>query len=138
MIAIIFIENSNHEYLFQLTSKEKGHVWATTGGHVSSGDDAITTIVKEVKEELGYTLDTSKLKHIHSGMGNGVIFEVFYIKEDIDETKLVLQKEEVDQVKWLSKEDLRKLTTEGLVRLSNVKVMKECKILGDIYEKNNN
>ena len=138
MITIIFIENSKNEFLFQRTSKEKGHVWATTGGHVSAGDDAITTIVKEVKEELGYTLDTSKLKHIHSGMGKGIIFEVFYLNEDIDETKLILQKEEVESVKWLSKEDLRKLASEGLVRQSNVKVIKECKILGDIYEENNN
>ncbi len=36
-LVIIFIRNSKGEFLFQKTSKEKGSVWATTGGHVQSG-----------------------------------------------------------------------------------------------------
>lgn len=131
MITIIFIENSNHEYLFQLTSKEKGGVWATTGGHVKSGDDSFNTILREVEEELGYELNPERIKLIHRGMSNGRIFDVYYIKEDIDIEKLTLQKEEVDQVKWLSKKDIEALVKEGLIRLSNVKIMNDLGLIKD-------
>ena len=123
MIVVIFIENSEGKFLFQMTSKEKGSIWATTGGHVSSGDDAVTTIVKEVKEELGYDIDKDKLKHVFTGIKNSRIFEVFYIKEDINIDKLKLQKEEVEYVKWLSKSELRSMINDNNVRKSNIEAM---------------
>ena len=128
MISVIFIENNNNEFLFQFTSKEKGHVWAVPGGHVKSGDNAEETIIKEVEEEMGYTLDKDKLKHIHTFMKNSIIAEVYYIKEDIDLNALILQEEEVESVKWLTHEEIDKLTNEGLVRLLNVLIMNELKL----------
>lgn len=123
MIVIVFIENSKGEFLFQFTSKEKGNIWATTGGHVKSGDDAISTAVIEVKEELGIDLDKNKLKNIYTGIKDGRIFEVFYINQDIDIRKMSLQKEEVDSVKWLSKEELKRLINQDNVRKSNIKLL---------------
>ena len=125
MIVVIFIENSKGEFLFQFTSKEKGSIWATTGGHVKSGDNAISTAVIEVKEELGIDIDKDKLKNIFTGMKNNRIFEVFYIKEDIDINKMTLQKEEVESVRWFSKEELKKLINEENVRKSNIELLIE-------------
>ena len=125
MLSIIFIENSAGEFLFQYTSKEKGNVWATTGGHVKSGDDALITIVKEVEEELGIRLNKNELKHVFTGMKNGRILEAFYIKKDIDINSLTLQKEEVESVKWLSKNELRELINQDNVRKSNIEILKE-------------
>ena len=125
MIVVIFIENSNHEFLFQYTSKEKGNIWATTGGHVKSGDDAISTVVIEVKEELGIEINKDKLKKIYTGMKNSRIFEVSYLKEDIDINSLTLQKEEVESVKWISKKELRELVKQENVRKSNIELLIE-------------
>ena len=129
MIVVIFIENSKGEFLFQYTSKEKGNVWATIGGHVKSGDDAISTAVIEVKEELGIDINKDKLKNIYTGMKNGRIFEVFYLKEDVDINSLTLQKEEVESVKWLSKEELNELINDDNVRKSNVELLIELKLI---------
>lgn len=35
-ISVIFIENDNGEFLIQKTSKEKGNIYSSTGGHVNS------------------------------------------------------------------------------------------------------
>ena len=123
MIVVIFIENSKGEFLFQYTSKEKGNIWATTGGHVKSGDDAVSTAIIEVKEELGIDIDKNKLKRIYSGMKNSRIFEVFYIKQDIEISKMILQKEEVERVEWLSKDKLRELVKQDNVRKSNIELL---------------
>ena len=125
MLSIIFIENNKEEYLFQMTSKEKGSVWATTGGHVTSGDDSFITIQKEVSEELGLYLNPKNIKHIHTSIGNNRIAEIYYYKEDIDISTLKYQESEVEYVEWLSKDDLIKLIKEEKVRKSNVKIMEE-------------
>ena len=49
-IVIVFIKNSENKFLIQKTSKEKGSVWATTGGLVSSGYTSDETVVKEIEE----------------------------------------------------------------------------------------
>ena len=58
-------------------------------------------------------------------MKNGRILEAFYIKKDIDINSLTLQKEEVESVKWLSKNELRELINQDNVRKSNIEILKE-------------
>ena len=41
VVVLAFIENSNGKFLFQMTSKRKNNVWATTGGHVKSGQTSL-------------------------------------------------------------------------------------------------
>ena len=52
VVVLAFIENSKGEFLFQMTSKRKKNVWATTGGHVKSGQTSKEAIIEEIKEEL--------------------------------------------------------------------------------------
>ena len=129
MLSLIFIENKNGEYLFQMTSKEKGSIWATTGGHVKSGDNSFVTIKKELKEELGLTLNPRKIKHIYTIVKNNRILEIYYLKEDIDISKLVYQKEEVEYAIWISKKELKKFIDEDRVRKSNVNIMKKIEFI---------
>ena len=51
IVVLVFIENSKGEFLFQMTSKRKKNVWATTGGHVKSGHTSKEAIIEEIKEE---------------------------------------------------------------------------------------
>ncbi len=57
-VAIIYIENDNNEFLIQKTSKEKGGLFSSTGGHVNHGEKPIDTVKKEVKEELEIDKDS--------------------------------------------------------------------------------
>ena len=64
MIIVVFIENSENKFLLQKTSEEKDSVIATTGGHVTFGDDGIKTTLKETYEELGIKLDSNEIKYV--------------------------------------------------------------------------
>lgn len=117
LVAIIFIENSEGKYLIQKTSKEKGEKYATTGGHVLSGETPKTAIIRETKEELG--LDVSNENIIYIGdLLFGIPFgEIYYLKKDLDIAKLKLQQEEVEQVEYLTKTEILKLIeTEKMVK----------------------
>lgn len=124
-IAIIFIENNKHEFLLQMTSKKRNSQWATTGGHVQSGYNSKNTIVKETKEELGLDISHESFKLIKTLQFKSVLFDVYYLKKDLDINNLTLQKEEVDYVKWLTIEEINTLILENKLRQSNINAFKE-------------
>lgn len=115
MLAVIFIKNKNNEYLIQKTSKEKGGLFATTGGHVIHKEDSFSTIMRETKEELGILIPKEKVKLItkFKYKEKPLLFHVYEIT-DVENTTFTLQKEEVESVVWLSKEEIEKLIQKNL------------------------
>ena len=102
-IVIVFIENSKGQFLIQKTSVEKGSIWATTGGLVKAGSTPDITIVEEID------MDINELKHIIIDKRKYSFQDVYYIKKDIEIDDLILQKEEVEYVKWLSVDEINEL-----------------------------
>ena len=123
-VVVVFIENSEHKFLFQMTSKEKGSVYATTGGHVKSGSIPIKTIREEVYEELGILIPKCHFKHLSRLRMGDRIVDVYYLKKDINIDELALQQEEVYSVFWFSKDELRELSKKDNIRKSSFEIMK--------------
>jgi len=119
-IVIMFIENNEGKFLIQKTSKEKGGVFATTGGHVKSGTTSDEAIIEEISEELGLDLSISDLIHIYTRRLEHVLQDVYYLKKDIDINELTLQESEVEYVKWLSVDEINKLIEKEEFRKSNI------------------
>lgn len=115
MLSVVFIKNSKGDYLIQKTSKEKGSRYSTTGGHVIHNEDCITTIIRELEEELGLNKEDKDLKHIvtFKHPTKNCIFNVYLLEEDIDVKSLQLQKEEVDTVDYLSVNNIEKIIMDG-------------------------
>ena len=120
MIVLIIIENANHEFLMQVTSEEKGHELALTGGHVQYGSDGITTCIKEVKEELGLDLKKEEILSLGLIKGKAVLVSVYYIKKNVDTSNLILQNSEVESVRWVSMEEIEALINDGSLRNTNI------------------
>ena len=119
-IVIIFIENSLGQFLIQKTSLAKGNVFATTGGHVTYGATFRTTVINEVKEELGIDISNEKIMEVNTYIGERVIQKVYYLKKDIDIKDITIQKEEVEYVKWCTKEEINKLILNDEFRKGNI------------------
>lgn len=112
-LATIFIENSEGKFLIQKTSKEKGDVFSTTGGHVDSGETPLDTIIRETKEEIGVSIDSDEIEEYGYMMFDMPLRFIFYVKKDVDVSNLKLQKEEVDYVKYMSVEEIQDLIKSG-------------------------
>ena len=119
MIILLFIENNN-KFLIQKTSVSKDSEYATTGGHVTFGDDAITTVIKEAKEELGLDLKESEIKEIETLKGKYGYVSIYYCNKEIDIDKLTIQEEEVDSLYWMSIDEINELIKEDKFRKSNI------------------
>ena len=119
-IVIIFIENSQGEFLIQKTSSSRNSVFATTGGHVTFGSSFEDTIINEVKEELGIDITNENFIEVNTYIRDYYIQKVYYLKKDIDKNTITIQEDEVEYVEWLSKEKINELIKNNEFREGNI------------------
>ena len=108
-VAVIFIENSKGEFLMQKTSTEKGGLFSSTGGHIDSGETPLSTIRREVEEELGINVDNDTIEEYGFILYDKPLRYMFYLKKDIDINDIKVQEEEVEYVKYMTKEEILNL-----------------------------
>lgn len=105
-LAVIFIENNLGEFLMQKTSKEKGGLYSSTGGHVDHGETPLETIKREVKEEVGVNIDDDEIKEFGFISYDMPLRYLFYLKKNININDAKVQKEEVEFMKYISVDDI--------------------------------
>ena len=127
MLSIAFIKNSENKYLIQKTSKEKGSDYGTTGGHVTSGETPISCIIRELEEELGIQTKKEELKLIATHFFNDkhCIFNIYLLDKDIDINNIILQEEEVEQVMWLTKNEIITLIEDNKFKKTHAKLFQK-------------
>ena len=124
-VAVIFIENDDGKFLIQKTSKEKGGEFSSTGGHIDSGETPLISIKREVKEELGINIDNDKIKDYGFLLYDKPLRFLFYVKKNINIDDIVLQKEEVEYVKYMTIDEINDLINNNKMLKSHGIMFKE-------------
>ena len=119
LVAVIFIKNKDNKYLIQKTSLEKSGLYSTTGGHVLYNEDSKTSIIREVKEELGIDIANDDIKYIGSILFGVPFGDIYYLEKDIDIDSVKLQKEEVSSVSYMTKEEIDDLIKKEKITKSH-------------------
>lgn len=114
MLSVAYIVNKSNEYLIQKTSKEKGSKYSSTGGHVTHNEDGLSTIIRELKEELDIDTNSNKIKHItiFKYPNKSLIFNVYLLEID-NINNIKLQHEEVESIEWMNKDEIMKLINDN-------------------------
>lgn len=110
-VVSCWIMNKKGEVLLQkraLTKKRNPGRWAKTGGQVDKGESVEDAIFREVKEELGIEVPKEQIKVINIKKNDkNKHFSYHYIfVVDYKIEECILQKEEVDEVKYVSIEEI--------------------------------
>jgi len=124
-VAIIYIENDKGEFLIQKTSKEKGGDYSSTGGHINHGEDAFSTIVREVKEELGIDVSNDNIISLGHICVDFPVRFVFYLKKNLDLNDITLQKDEVESVSYMSVDEIRDILDKGQMNKGHYKALEK-------------
>ena len=124
--VVVFIYNKyTNEWLMQKRSKDKGSKWATTSGHPVSGQSSIQGMITEIKEELGVDVKDSELKFITTVDRKEKFADIYYLDKDLNIKELNLQKEEVDDVKWMTNKEIEDLYKAGKFKKTHYNYYKE-------------
>lgn len=111
-----WIMNYNGQVLLQQRSLEKKKnpgTWAKTGGHVGAGETCEQAIKREVYEEIGLEVNDDEIENIEifkSPNPDEHYYSYGYIfYTNLSEDEFTLQKEEVNQVRYYSIEEIEEI-----------------------------
>ena len=117
LVVHVCIFNSRGEMLIQQRQPFKDgwpNMWdITVGGSAVAGDSSQKAAERELLEELGLELDLTDTRP-HLTVDYEVGFDDYYlIEKEVELDKLKLQYEEVQRVKWATKEETFLLLASG-------------------------
>jgi 8-oxo-dGTP pyrophosphatase MutT (NUDIX family) len=95
----------------------------SVGGHVSSGEESLISAKRELSEELGLNpdnyefeyVDVIKEKFVDGDIVSNEYVTIYKIISDIKIEDITLQKEEVSEARWFSRDALDSLRDEDKV-----------------------
>jgi len=114
MMSYVLIKNNN-KYLLEQATARSNNTLAIPGGHVLAGEDGLTGLKRELKEELN--LDNINIKHVDTIIYpyNSYIFNIYLIEDDIDINSIEFDSNEVVNINWYTKEEILNKIEEGKV-----------------------
>jgi isopentenyldiphosphate isomerase len=110
--VVVWIENNRGELLLQLNKKY--NLWSTTGGHPKYGEDSLTGIQTEVKEELGVDIPKRNFQLLKTLKTEDDFLDIYYAKYDIPIKKFKVQDAEVGDIKWASTDEISSMISDNL------------------------
>ncbi|GAE36232.1 NUDIX hydrolase [Halalkalibacter akibai] len=110
LVVHVCIFNSGGDMLIQQRQAFKEgwpNMWdLTVGGSAIAGDTSQTAAQRELLEEIGLDLEFQHMRpHLTINFEKG-FDDIYLIEEDVQIHTLILQQEEVQNVKWASKEEI--------------------------------
>ena len=115
--ASLWIINKNRNLLIQkraLTKRTNPGKWSITGGAAKAGESSENACVREVFEEIGLKLKPGDIKLLSRIFGKRIVFDDYVIVYDLSLGDLVLQEEEVTEVKWAGIDEIKDLFSKGM------------------------
>lgn len=117
LVVHVCIFNSKGELLIQkrtLNKKSYPGMWdVSVGGSAILGDSSQTAAERETLEEIGLKINLQDKRPRITLNFKGGFDDVYLIKMDVNIDELVLQEEEVSDVKWASLEEVLTLLKEN-------------------------
>ena len=120
----VWLMNSKGQILLQKRSREKraypGRWDISVGGHISAGQTSLEAAKRETEEELGLMLPDEAFTFLFSirqpRIEHGKDFiddefnDVYLVRSDVDVTSLELEKDEVDEARWIDPNEFKAWT----------------------------
>ncbi len=117
LVVHIWIINQKGQYLIQKRQPWKegwpGAWDCSAAGSATQGDDSIQAALRETQEEIGLILEPKMLEKLFSINFRSGFDDVYLVRQDLEETKLKLQYEEVAEVRWAYPHEIREMVKMG-------------------------
>lgn len=114
---------NDKKLLMTQRSANKSHPgkWEVPGGCSHSNESTIDTIIREVFEEIGIFIDKNCLSLIGTQLYKKQFVDVYYTNLKINITDTKLQQDEIQNIKFVTKEEFNNMLRKNEIVLSVAK-----------------
>ena len=108
--------------------KKFPNLWdLSVASHIQSGGDAISTLLREVNEEIGVQIEyrvqakdfrfltSFRNQHIYKDLIENQYYDFFILRKDIDFADITFNDQEVQDIQWVNYTKLKKLVKDNLM-----------------------
>jgi len=116
MVVHLAILNGNKMLIQRRSFESKSWtgMWdISCGGSALAGEKSFEAMQRETYEELGLNIDFSNIRPFSTTYFDEGFDDLYVIEKDVDLKDLVLQKEEVCDAKWATKEEIKDMIING-------------------------
>jgi len=108
LIVLIWLQNSNDEFLITKRAPNKGfpNMWECTGGSAVAGDNSLTAAIREVKEETGLAALPENGRLVTTYRSNDAFWDIWLFRQDFDLDDVVLQEGETIDAKYATADQI--------------------------------
>lgn len=126
-IVAVLVYNDQGQYLIQKVAPSKGNYYASTAGHVQSGEtDFAKAMLREMEEEIGLVVEKSDLKLVKIRRYEYKFTFLYLLRSNVRVEELRLQEEEVESVCWMSIAEIEDLCRQGLFNRTHYELIRDC------------
>ncbi|PEZ08178.1 DNA mismatch repair protein MutT [Bacillus sp. AFS018417] len=119
IVVHVWIRNKKDDILLTKRHPDKPHpnLWECSGGSILAGENSLDGAVREVKEEIGINLSRSNGKLIKSERRDvyNDFYDVWLFNQSFEITETILQKDEVSDIKWVTKSELESMYNSNCI-----------------------
>ncbi len=126
MVVMLCIQNSEGKFLMQKRVAKKGGDWGVTGGHPKAGETPLQGMFTEAREELGIDISNQKLEIYSQGCDGTDCYIMYYVKMDLDTSKLQIQEDELTEVRWFSMQELEDMVEKHILNPNQIACFVKC------------
>ena len=117
LVIHVWIVNDKGQYLIQRRQPWKcgwPNMWdCAAAGSALKGESTKEAAIREIREEIGIDLDEKNMEKLFSLKFLKGFDDIWFVKQNVDIDKTILQYEEVAEVKWAEKEEIKKMVQDG-------------------------
>lgn len=115
LVVEAWMRNSKGAFLLTKRSPNKGfpNMWESTGGSALAGDDSLTAVLREVKEETGLTLDPQRGTLLMTVWRSDSFKDVWLFRQDFDLADVILQPGETTDKMYADRETILRMYRAG-------------------------
>lgn len=113
----MWIMNQRGQFLLQqrvASARKFSNMWGQTGGGAQSGEDSWQCCIRESVEELGIKPDLNNSVFIGTFKRPKDFVDVWLVHSDANLNDLKLQQDEVQSVKWVSRNEIKDMLNQGI------------------------
>lgn len=122
LVVCVWVYDGHGKVLLTRRAPEKSAAgtWENSGGAAKAGEDSLTAIVRELREETGITALPEEFELLDACTERGTHYDHYCLRRDPAHVKVVLQPGETDGVQWATFEMVREM----------IRTKQICKVIG--------